>query len=41
MLLSETEAKQERVILFVYSFFRSPCKFENKKKDLYRHKRVL
>lgn len=39
MVLSETGAKQGHVILFVCPFFRSPCKFGNKKKDLYRGKK--
>lgn len=41
MVLSETGAKQGHVILFVCPFFRSPCKFGNKKKDLYRGKKIL
>lgn len=41
MLLSETGTKHEHIILFVCSFFRSPCKFGNNKKDLYRCKKIL
>lgn len=41
MHLSETGTKQEHVILSVCSFFRSPCKFENKEKDLYRCKKYF
>lgn len=41
MFFSETGTKREHVILSVCSFFRSPYKLGNKKKDLYRCKKYF